>query len=267
VLPHGPLTAHRRAREHGLTERSNDPEVILPTVSAWDQHFVLLSSVEDGQLDLRCAFDPVAVREFYEDRCSSELLQATHGTKELNGPWYALRDTVGVYNVVTTGEERAQRVAVLFPTWTDGIIGEIMWTEPNWSWMPPDWGTEAVAGHRLEALEAAWRENDFDGMLASFEDDSRSVIRRTDIAGLWRTRAVARGKAELMAAWCAPDTGRVVSLERINRVVSHFYVFVAHVLEIERRDGRFDREMACLFPLGRNGRFIGEFSYSFEKAR
>ena len=74
--------------------------------------------------------------------------------------------------------------------------------------MPGDWATEAAIGHQLEALEAAWRANNVDEMLASFEDQTCSVIRRTDVEGGRRSRAIARTKPELRQAWTSPATSR-----------------------------------------------------------
>ena len=52
-MPHSPETGRRIAREHGRSEFTNDVDTITPTVSAWDQHFALLSSTPDGELQLR----------------------------------------------------------------------------------------------------------------------------------------------------------------------------------------------------------------------
>src|SRR5438067_8841461 len=92
-LPHAPLTAHHRSREHGLSERTNDVSQIVPTVTAWDQHFAMLASPSPGQFELDLAFDSDEVRQLYERRWGAEELLGSHPMKEVNALWYAVRDT------------------------------------------------------------------------------------------------------------------------------------------------------------------------------
>jgi hypothetical protein len=52
--------------------------------------------------------------------------------------------------MVAISNVELNRVAVSFPAWTDGIIGEIMWTEPERGFM-------VEHRHVLDALGRSWR--------------------------------------------------------------------------------------------------------------
>jgi len=251
-------------REHGLSERTNDLDAILPTVSAWDQHFALLGSGPDGKPDLRLALDPEAVRDFYVDRVNAWRLKTSYGQSDLLARWYKLVDTRGEYTSVATGETQINHVAVLFPTWTDGIIGEIMWTEPEWAPGHLDQDQYVEIGLRLDDHDAAWRAGDVDARLATVEDRTCSVIRVAEVDGDRRQLTVARSKPELGAAWSSPSAGRVTEFERLNRITTSSYVFASYRLVLELPDRKVEREVAALLPLGPNRKFVGELSYAFE---
>jgi hypothetical protein len=262
-LPHHRLTARHRVKEHGAAEHTNDVPTIMPTVSTWDQHFALLSAPPEGGLELRLEQDRQGVQEFYEDRVRTWLLLASHGLKKVQAPWYSLHESVADIRLMPSGEVVRNRVAVLFPTWTDGIIGEIGW-EPQWAEPASDWRQEADVARRLDDLDAAWLAGDVDARLAQIQDDGKSVIRIAELGGNHRQRTVARTKAELAAAWSSAEAGRVIEMEQTNRVVSYFYAFAAYRMVVELPDRTVEREVACLYPVGSGGRFVGEFSYGFE---
>lgn len=266
-LPHHPLTARDKAREHGLAERSNDLDVIMPTVSAWDQHFAVLSTTASGKLRLQLATDTGSVRRFYVDRLSTWSLVTSYGENDLYSRWYKLTDTRGEMTMLATGEAERNRVAVLFPAWTDGIIGEITWTEPPWARQQLSKEQRIEVSLRLDAFDAAWRSGDLDGRLATVEDETCSVIRIAEVTGGRRSMAVAWSKRELREAWASPTAGRVLELERRFRLTTNTYVFASYRAVVEL-DGRpAERETALILPLGPNLRFVGELSYSMEADR
>ena len=263
-LPHDPLTGRDMAKAHGLAERSNDLGVIMPTVSAWDQHFAVLATTAGGEFDLRLAFDTDAVKRFYVDRLDSWSLITSYGENDVCSRWYKLTDTRGEMTILATGEVQRNRVAVLFPAWTDGIIGEITWTEPPWALQQLSKEQRIEVSLQLDAFDAAWRAGDLDGRLATIEDKTCSVIRIADVNGDRRSRAVAWSKRELRGAWGSPTAGRVVEFERLNRVTTNTYVFASYKTVLELPDRQVERETALILPLGPSRRFIGELSYSME---
>jgi hypothetical protein len=258
------LAALNSAIEHGMSERSNDVAVIMPTVSSWDQHFALLSSTVDGELQLRLALDREEVERFYVDRINSWLLIGVHGENDVYGQWFKLTDTRGEMTIVATGNVDRNRVVVLFPTWTDGIIGEIMWTEPEWSNQNVDPNRMMSISQRLDDYDTAWRSGDIETRLSVIEANTCSVMRVVDVAGDHRYRAVARSKAELRDAWSAPSAGRVVELRRLSRITTNTYVFATYTMLVEYPNRSANRETAVILPLGPNDKFIGELSYSME---
>ena len=265
-MPHSPETGRRIAREHGLSEFTNDVDTITPTVSAWDQHFALLSSTPDGELQLRLVQDPEGVHLFYVDRVGTRLLLKTYGENDVSSRWYKLTDTHAEWQSVATGEIERNRAAVLFPAWTDGIIGEIMWDEPAWSRKTIEADAGVDISRRLEAYEAAWRSGDPQARLLTVEDKTCSVIRVAEVDGERRSLTVAWSKEELREAWSPSSAGRVLELERLTRVTTSTYVFAAYRLALDLGDRTVDRETAVILPLGPNGRFVGELSYSMEIA-
>ena len=263
-LPHDSMTARRRVDEHIEAERTNDVANIMSTMSAWDQHYSFLSATPEGPLRLFLAENTAEVHEHYVDRVRSWSLAAGHGLKKIQSPWYTFHEAVGEFRTFPSGEVVKHRLVFLFPTWTDGIIGEISW-EPQWSEeVPSDWRQEADVARCLDELDATWASGDVDTRLALVEDDCCSVIRTVELGGNRRLRTVARNKAELRAAWSVAAAGQVVSMERTNRVIAHFYAFEAYRMLIDLPHGRVEREVARLYPVGQSGRFIGELSYSFD---
>jgi len=266
-LPHDPLTGRDMAKAHGLAERSNDLGVIMPTVSAWDQHFAVLATTADGEFDLRLAFDTDAVKRFYVDRLDSWSLITSYGENDVCSRWYKLTDTRGEMTILASGEVQRNRVAVLFPAWTDGIIGEITWTEPPWALQQLSKEQRIEVSLQLDAFDAAWRTGDLDGRLATIEDKTCSVIRIAEVNGDRRSRAVAWSKRELRDAWGSPTAGRVVEFERLNRVTTNTYVFASYKTVLELPDRQVERETALILPLGPSRKFVGELSYSMEVDR
>jgi hypothetical protein len=263
ALPHGRQTARDRVREHGGSETTNDVATIMATISHWDQHFAVLTEAQDGTLSLRLEVDRAGVKRFYEDRVRGELIEAAHGLKKVQTPWYSLNESIGDVYRMPAGQRGHSRVAVVFPAWTDGIIGEILW-EPQFTEPEPDWRVEARIADRLDAFEAAWRTGDVEKMLEQTGDETFGVMRVAEVGGDRRGRTVARSRAELRAAWTASATARITDLALTNRVVTQFYAFASYRVVLEQTGRRVERELALMLPVGRDGRFIGEFSYALE---
>jgi hypothetical protein len=263
-LPYSRMTARHAAREHGLSERSNDVRVITPTVSTWDQHFAVLSSPAEGEFELQLACDPAAVEQFYVDRIKSWLLVTSYGENDVYSRWYKLTDTRGEMTMVATGKVERNHVVVLFPAWTDGIIGEITWTEPPWAARYLDTEHKMEISRRLDAYDAAWQAGDLDARLSAIEDKTCSVVRIAGVNGPRRLLAVARSKDELRDAWASAGAGRILEFERLTRLTTSTYVFASYRMVLEAGGRKVERETAAILPIGPSRRFVGELSYSME---
>jgi hypothetical protein len=258
------MTATRTIATHVQAEYGNQVPVIMPTVSTWDVHFALLSPA----LDLMLATNTKEAREYYEGTRREYSIITSHHLKEVTTSWYSLHDSVGEIRMLASGEKVVSRTLVLFPAWTDGIIGEIVWGQPEWAVADRRPNTEAAlqVSALHEKLMESWVRGDADAQVALFEDQTCSVIRVVEVDGEHRTRTVARDKAQLAAAFSAPEAGRIKKIEVNNQVMTPWYAFAAYQVELELPDRRVEREIAALYPIGPNGRFVGQLSYGIEVA-
>jgi hypothetical protein len=264
-LPHGPLTGLTKAREHAHSERSNDASIILPTVSTWDSNFVILSALPNGELKLETWLDPEAVGDFYRERVLHRhhtLMQ--YCVNEFSTSWYQFTEQLGDLLWIETDQVVQVHVVGLFPAWVDGIIGEICWHAPEWMNEPFGAAQRVQLSRRLDEFDEAWRRGDVDSMLAMVGEPTSSVIRVVEFNGEARYRAIAGSKDELAAAWGAPELGRVIELERVHQCITNWYVFAAYNVVVEVGGRTLTRETARILPVGPNGEFLGELSYSME---
>jgi hypothetical protein len=254
-----------RVGAHAAAELTNNLDTILPTVTSWDQQYVIVTSNSDGTVNLQSAFSSEEVKAFYTEKvATTENIGGENRLNELEGRWYDLIDTRYNVKLLPSGTTLTNlRGVFLFPTWTDGIIGEIFWNEPSWA-QPFNVEAPVELTGKLIAYEDAWRKGDVEARLATIEDQTCSVARVTDVNGTHRSRFVAQTKAELHAAWSSPEAGKVLDFKRLHHVVSTYYVFAVHRLVIEVAGELFLRETATLLPLGPNRKFVGELSYAFE---
>jgi len=264
-LPHTESTGRTWSRDHARSERTNDAEVILKTVSRWDSNFVILSPVAGGDLKLETWLDPDAVDDFYNHRVlHRHHTLAQYCVNEFNTPWYQFTEQIGDLLWIETGKEIQVHVVGLFPVWVDGIIGEICWHAPEWTNRPFDAGDRIELSRRLDAFDVAWRSGDLDMMAATVGDRTTSVIRVVEVDGDRRHRAIAENTNELREAWSAPAAGRVLELERLHQIITNWYVFAAYRLLVEVSGRTVVRETARILPVGPDGKFMGELSYSME---
>ena len=266
-LPHSPHAGLIKAREHARSERTNDHETILATVSTWDSNFVVLTPTPDGDVEFGAWLDVEGVHAFYENALFRQDTLEQYAVNEINTNWYQFAEAVGNVGWHSDGQVHQVHVAVLFPVWTDGILGEICWKAPDWADRPFDIAQRVGLSQRLDAFDAAWRSSDLDAMAATVADGSHathSVIRIVEVNGDRRSRAVGHTKDELRSAWSAPEAGRVVELERVNQLITNWFVFASYRTLVEVSGRQVARETARIFPLAADGRFIGELSYSME---
>jgi len=266
-LPHIPTTGLTKAREHARSERTNDHGTILATVSTWDSNFVVLTPTPDGDIEFGAWLDIDAVHAFYESALYRQDTLEQYPVNEFNGTWYQFAEAVGNVGWHSDGEVHQVHVAVLFPVWADGIIGEICWKAPQWADRPFDIAQRVELSERLGAFDAAWQSGDLDAMAATVADSAHpihSVIRVVEVNGDRRSLAIGHTKDELRSAWSAPEAGRMLELERVNQLITNWYVFASYRMLLEVSGRRIVRETARILPLDSDGKFIGDLSYSME---
>jgi hypothetical protein len=266
-LPLAPGSGLTKARAHGASERINDHETILATVSTWDSNFVVVTPLSDGDVEFGAWMDIDAVHAFYENALFRQDTLEQYPVNELNGTWHQFTEAVGNVGWHSDGQVHQVHVAVLFPVWVDGIIGEICWKAPEWAYRPFSLAQRVDLNERLSPFDEAWRSNDVDAMAATVADGTspiHSVIRVVEVNGDRRSRAIGHTKDELRSAWSAPEAGRVLELERVNQIITNWYVFASYRLLLEVSGRRVVRESARILPVGADGMFIGELSYSME---
>lgn len=263
ALPHDSMTATRSIARHVQAEYGNQVPVIMPTVSTWDVHFALLGPTPK---DLLLATTTNEALEYYEGTRREWSIITSNHLKEVTTPWYSLHDSVGQIRMKASGEKVVSRTAILFPAWTDGIIGEIVWGQPAWSIRD----TRPVTDAELEVAAlhdrfiSSWARGDVEGRIDLIEDETCTVVRIVEVDGEHRSRIVARSKDALAKALRAPEAGKVVELEVDNLVVTPWYAFGAYRLEVELPDRKVEREIAALYPIGPNARLVGQLAYGIE---
>jgi hypothetical protein len=290
ALPHTELTAAEQACRHYEAEISNDVELILPTVSSWDQFYAILSATKSAEerrrpaapvpkphWALRTYFNPAEVREHYEGVKADVL--ATNTEKryfETPGTWYELVDTRFDLSFVSSGEHVDWRAAFLFPVWDDGIIGEITWMvdpeevvyykelEPSSARVTPLFIAPIELVAKLSQFEEAWRAGDLEKKLVHFEEETRNAFGIAEVNGPGRHKVVANTKQELFDKWSHPAVGKIIELERLRTVLSTYYVFAHYRMTVDVGGRTALRETVALFPLSPERKFIGEMSYSIE---
>ena len=266
-LPLAPGSGLTKARAHAVSERSNDHETILATVSTWDSNFVVVTPTPDGDVEFGAWLDVDAVHAFYDSALERQDTLEQYAVNELNTHWFQFAEAVGNVGWHSDGLVHQVHVAVLFPVWTDGILGEICLKAPHWADRPFDVAQRVDLSERLDAFDAGWRSGDLDAMAATVADSTQpihSVIRIVEVNGDRRSRAIGHTKDELRSAWSAPEAGRVLELERVDRLITNWYAFASYRALLEVSGRRVARETARIFSLGSDGKFTGELSYSME---
>jgi hypothetical protein len=266
-LPLAPGSGLIKARAHAVSERANDHETILATVSTWDSNFVVVTPTPDGDVEFGAWLDVEAVHAFYDSALERQDTLEQYAVNELNTHWFQFAEAVGNVGFHSDGLVHQVHVAVLFPVWTDGILGEICLKAPHWAGRPFDVAKRVDLCERLDAFDAGWRAGDLDAMAATVADGTQpihSVIRIVEVNGDRRSRVIGHTKDELRSAWSAPEAGRVLELERVDRLITNWYVFASYRALLEVSGRRVARETARIFSLGPDGKFTGELSYSME---
>jgi hypothetical protein len=290
ALPHTDLTGPEMASRHYEAEISNDTDLILPTVSSWDQFYAILPATKSPEeprraggptpkphWEIRTHFTPEEVREHYVGVKADVLATNTEKRAyESPGRWYDFIDTRFDLSFTSTGEHVDWRGAFLFPVWVDGIIGEVTWMvdpeeavyykelEKSAERLTPLFVAPVELTAKLNECDEAWLSGNIEKRLAHFEDITRSAIGIAEVNGPGRHKIVANTKDELFDVWSQPQVGKVLELERLRTIVSTFYAFAHYRMLVDVGDRTVLRETATIYPVSPERKFIGEMSYSLE---
>ena len=265
VLPHTETTAVDKLVAFSQGTLTNDLNTIMSNYSQWDTHEVFLFENPDKTLRLKTTASLVEAQQRWTDYLGRARYPGGERRNSENaGRWFDLIDSQYFQIDTATGAESTTRAAFLIFSWPDGVIGQIYWPQPSWT--PAFQVTlPQTLQRKLAAYEQAWKLGDVDARLALIEDQTTSsVVRIASVSTNRRSRFVATNKADLRAGWLSASYGRVLEMERLYQVISTFYVSAAYRLVVEVAGRRFVRETAVLFPIGPNGKFVGELSYSLE---
>jgi hypothetical protein len=264
ALPHSADVARESARQHGKSELENKAEVVTPTMSQWDTHYISLKSPRNGELSLETLFSVEEWTGHYAETFSRNQLTDIHDITEFSGRWFNLAEQATGVRSRATGELTHIHSVVVIPSWTDGALGELIWVKPEWAGASLTVEQQVQLSCALGAYEVAWRSADFDARLAMVEDTTCSVIRVAEVNGERRRREIAWTKEELRTAWSDPEAGEVLELERLSVHMTSWYVFAAYRARLQLSDRTVERETTCIFPLGASLKYLGELSYSLE---
>jgi hypothetical protein len=268
-LPHPISNAQDRVEEHVATEIINDVDTIMPTISTWDVHFAIVSEPSVSGVGLMLATNTQEARTYYEGTRDAWNMIAGYELRQIATPWYVFQEVVGDIELLPQRKRRIGRFAILFPTWLDGIIGEIVWERPGADDRPEAYleadlpGTQLRNHQLLQTWTRCMAENDRAGLLDCMEERSTVVIRATRPDGSNRSRVVLHSKADFAAQMAAAPV-RVTSLKRSNWVVSDWYLFVEYELELEIAGQAIARKSAVIYPVSAAGKISGILGYAFD---
>jgi len=265
-------------RAHIAAEVDTRADVIMTTVSR-DPWFPLPDRERDG-ITLTVLDGTDDVHRYYSDRAEGYVVLASSQLKQLTADWYVfnesaatLRQTGAIGDVGPTHAEFVVQSAVLFPTASDGIRGEIALTRYPFAdvlaqRVPPRPAANGPLAYLpvaevehtdlLDRVADGLRRGDLSALVT---EDHQLAIRVDD--GADRTRFEAHNGAdaakELGALFAGAD-----DLTLVSRVATEWYVFGEYLAALD--GGARLRRVAAVHPV-RDGRLEGTFGYGFDTRR
>jgi hypothetical protein len=277
------------ARSHVASETSQDLDAICGTIAP-NAFFAVPTRTAGGYHidDTNVLVTDDAVRQYYSDRMGSYVIMASRQLKSLTTDWYAfnesaatVRGTGQVGGQDATGKQYTVQAAVLFPTATDGIRGEI--AMGRHAYVDSLTGTTSqparAGGYRiaddlgeaslipLDELEDAVALDDFvlalragdagavQGMLApdhcmAVRLDARDGVR------IHRHTSGAESTEAFSSLFAGADDVAV-----LNRISTSWYNFAEYLVTLE---GGAVRRLALIHG-SQAGRYIGTFGYGVDR--
>jgi hypothetical protein len=277
------LDALHVSRRHVISERTNDVDQVMETVS--QSVCYMMPDVTSADPDLVVLTDRGEVRDFYADERNFMEVVTSALLVELTGEWYTFLEAVSTTRQVATGTLHQNDVVVLFPVADDGIIGEILATRRPWvdiyAGLPsppvrPN-GVGDTESPRCRTVAAhdrfleVFRTGDVEGALGNFTSEARVAVR--DHARGGNGLISGSGEDTLRQRFSSvvdAITDREVVL--LNRVIGDWYVFAEWLVRGSAVPDRLrdvpggapvELRSASIFPITEEDQFIrGEHGYS-----
>ena len=267
-------------RRHIEAETTTDTDAICATVSK-NVFFAVPVRTRGGQtLPSDCLLtDHGAVHDYYAARAGAYVVEASSQLRSLATDWYVfnesaatLRGEGAIGEVDATGRSFVVNSAILFPTATDGIRGEICITRHPFEDVAAG-RVDAFAGEGqaagIERSHAALQDQLFDSLLrggeptpdASFKAAHVLAIRVDDSAGR-PTVHTGVDRSRSRDAFASVFAG-ALELSRVARVVTAWYAFAELVMTLETGTRR---HLALLQSVDQ-GAFSGSFGYGWDEAQ
>jgi len=281
----GLLSAFETAHRHIASERTNDVDQVMGTVS--QRVCYLVPDVTSPTEELCVLTEREDVRSYYVRE--RRFMERYAGTLlvELTSDWYTFLDTLATTRQVATGTLHQNEVIVLIPVADDGIVGEVLATRRPW--FDVYTGTAGpLPGLAPDAGAAAWRsravmahETFLGGLRAGRPEDAakaftgKAQVAVVDIASAPFQALTGTGH-DAAARRCAMLVDALADREVVllNRVVGDWYVFAEWVV---RGTARADRvygaadgqhvevRSASIFPVGDDRLLAGEQGFSLTR--
>lgn len=278
----GILSALETARRHVVTERTNDVEKVMATVSA--RVCYLMPDVTSAGGELTVTTDRAGVRDYYtKERTFLEVVSSTV-LAEVTSDWYAFREALSTTRQVATGTLHRNEVIVLFPVADDGIIGEILAARRTWVDVytgrdgrapaaAPDgegtaWRARAVQAH--ERMLDAWRSGRAGDAAGAFAADAAIAVVDPGAAPI-QVFAGTGPDAAVRRCRMVVDAIEDREVTVLNRVIGEWYVFAETLVRGQARHGGLhgieggapvELRTASIFPVGDSRLLGGEQAYS-----
>jgi hypothetical protein len=237
--------------------------------------YTLINEVHpDGSVKLPILTTADEIRDIYTlIRGASDLLKV-EPLIEKRGSWYAFHEAISTGQIKNADLPPRETVTLaLFPVSTGkGITGELVWivrprSELGAGVDPADISTDPVELRRdtlnmHEREVQAFRDNDLDALLDTFNDGGASAVRNyvNDTGAL----ASLTGKEEHRAHYGAFfDKYTVESVDLLDRVVQETYAFAELRFTVTARDGSgtFNFHTAEFHAPASDGRFIARIGH------
>lgn len=256
------------ARRHIAAETSTDVDAICATVSP-DVFFAIPTRTRAGHelTDGAVLTDATQVRRYYEGRSGSYVVRSSAQLTSLSTDWYVFNETAAtllgtgpVGEVDATGIEWVVSSAVLFPTASDGIRGEICATRHPMDdvirgTLAAPSGDPLANAQLLDRFSLALRAGDWEQAAATTADGHTLAV-RLDPGGV-HTVTGGTGVADHLARLF----GGARDLTVLNRMAGDWYVFAEYLLQLEVGGSR---RLALLQPV-EDGRLLGTFGYGCDE--
>jgi hypothetical protein len=275
------IDALRCASRHVLSERTNDVDQVMETISQTVCY--MMPNVTSPDHELMVLTEREDVRDFYAvERTFMEVIESTV-VVDLTSDWYTFLEAVSTTRQVKTGTLHQNDVVVLFPVADDGIIGEILlarrpWTEvyagipaetPQPNAIGDYYSPRCQSQRAHERFLAGLRSGDAAAAAEAFSSTAHLAVR--DFAGGPSAVLNETGPGAVRRR-CQSIVEAVSDQEvlLLNRVVGDWYVFAEWVVrgnaQSDRLPGfaggeRVEIRFASVFPVTDEWKLGGEQGY------